>query len=57
MIHERMLSSKPSFYQFEWDAIVCVDRRYVDFLKKAFPEGKIYVIPHPYNKWTVGDKI
>lgn len=57
VIHERMLSSKPSFYQFEWDAIVCVDRRYVDFLKKAFPEGKIYVIPHPYNKWTVGDKI
>lgn len=57
VIHDRMLSSNPSFYQFEWDAIVCSDKRYVEFLKEAYPEEKIYVIPHPYNKWRAGDKI
>lgn len=57
VIHDRMLSSNPSFYQFEWDAIVCNDKRFVEFLKKAFPEEKIHVISHPYNQWKVGDKI
>jgi len=37
VIHDRMLSSNPSFYQFEWDAIVCNDKRFVEFIKKAFP--------------------
>lgn len=57
VIHDRMLSSNPSFYQFEWDAIVCSDKRYVEFLKKAYPEEKIYVLPHPYKEWRIGDKI
>ena len=57
VIHDRMLSSNPSFYPFEWDAIVCNDKRFVEFLKKAFPEEKIHVISHPYNQWKVGDKI
>lgn len=57
VIHDRMLSSAPSFYQFEWDAIVCNDKRFVEFLEKVFPEDKIHVIPHPYNEWKGGDKI
>lgn len=57
VIHDRMLLPNPSFYQFEWDAIVCNDKRFIAFLKKAFPEEKIHLIPHPYNEWKVGDKI
>ncbi len=57
VIHDRVLSSNPSFYQFEWNTIVCSGKRFVEFLKEAFPEEKIYVIPHPYNEWRAGDKI
>jgi len=56
VIHDGRLSPDPSFYQFEWDAIVCFDERYADFLKKAYPENKIFIIPYPCHPWNPGNK-
>lgn len=56
VIHDGKLSSDPSFYQFEWDAIVCFDERYAKFLRKAYPEDKIFIIPYPCFPWKPGNK-
>lgn len=56
VIHDNALSDDPSFYQFEWDAIVCFDERYKPFLKEVNPESKIRVIPYPCLPWNKGDK-
>lgn len=47
IIHDRAPSDDPSFYQFDWDRIVCFDMRYKEFLNKYFPEEKICIIPFP----------
>jgi hypothetical protein len=54
--HASRLPDDPSFFQFDWDAIVCFDSRYKDLLKEVFPEDKIYVIPFPCHHWLEGDK-
>jgi len=56
VIHDGRLSKDPAFYQFEWDAIVCFDKRYCKFLKTVYDVKKIHIIPYPahpiksYNK-------
>ncbi len=55
VIHDGNLKEDPSFYQFEWDAIVCFDTRYYDFLKLAYPEEIIHIIPYPCYPWNPGD--
>jgi len=47
IIHDVELSKNPSFYQFDWDAIVCFDERYRGFLREVFPKEIIHVIPYP----------
>jgi hypothetical protein len=47
VIHDGDLSDKPEFFKFEWDHNVCFDSRYYDFLKVAYPEGKLSIIPYP----------
>jgi len=56
IIHDGKLAPDPAFYQFEWDSIVCFDHRYKSFLKTAYPEDKIHIIPYPCYPWKVGDK-
>jgi len=56
VIHDGNLKEDPSFYQFDWDAIVCFDRRYFDFLKRAYPEEIIHIIPYPCLPWRPGDR-
>jgi len=56
VIHNGNLKEDPSFYQFDWDAIVCFDKRYYDFLKLVYPEEIIYIIPYPCLPWHPGDK-
>jgi hypothetical protein len=56
VIHDGKLSSDPSFFQFDWDGIVCFDKRYADFLKEAYPEEKIFIIPYPCHAWRPGNK-
>lgn len=47
IIHDGKLSSEPSFYQFDWDAIVCFDSRYREFLTRVYDPEKIHIIPYP----------
>lgn len=56
VIHDGKISSKPSFYNFEWDAVVCFDKRYKNFVKKKYPENKIKIIPYPAIPLTTGNK-
>ena len=56
VIHDNRPSGDPSFYQFEWDRIVCFDRRYEEFLKEYHPEEKICLIPFPCMPLQRGDK-
>lgn len=56
VIHDGNLSKDPSFYQFEWDAIVCFDERYKKFLMKAYDKNKICMIPYPSHPLKYGDK-
>jgi len=55
VIHDGNLKEDPSFYQFDWDAIVCFDRRYYEFLRQAYPEEIIHIIPYPCLPWRPGD--
>ena len=56
VIHDNGPSADPSFYQFDWDRIVCFDHRYEEFLKKCHPEEKICLIPFPCMPLRRGDK-
>lgn len=57
VVHEAELSAIPSFYQFDWDAIVCFDKRYEEFLARAFDKKSITIIPHPLYQWRPGDRV
>lgn len=56
VIHESGIPSNPSFYQFDWDRVVCFDERYKRFLTKVYPPELIEIIPHPLYPWRPGDK-
>ena len=56
VIHDGKPSSHQSFYKFDWDAIVCFDERYKNFLKTKYPEDKIWIIPYPSLPLNTGDK-
>jgi len=55
VVHDGQLKEDPSFYQFPWDALVCFDRRYYEFLRLAYPEEIIHIIPYPFHPWMSGD--
>ena len=57
VVHDSELSSNPSFYQFDWDRIVCFDERYKRFLTKVYPPELIEIIPHPLSPWRPGNKV
>lgn len=56
IIHDNAPSPDPSFYQFNWDRIVCFDSRYKEFLEKYHPEQKLCLIPFPCMPLRRGDK-
>ncbi len=56
IIHDNQPSSNPSFYQFDWDRIICFDQRYKAFLQKYHPEDRIQIIPFPCHPIKRGDK-
>ncbi|NQT33407.1 MAG: hypothetical protein HQ594_07035 [Candidatus Omnitrophica bacterium] len=55
VIHDGSLSEKPEFFKFDWDQAVCFDDRYYNFLKSAYPEGKLSIIPYPAYPLKTGD--
>jgi hypothetical protein len=54
--HDNSLSDDPSFYQFDWDAVVSFDDRFKELLLQAFPAEKVHIIPYPCASWEPGDK-
>ena len=56
VVHETGLPSDPNWYRFEWDAIVCFDTRFKEFMAKAFPAERITIIPFPCHPPQYGDK-
>ena len=56
VVHEGKSPEDPLYYKFDWDAIVCFDQRYKDYLVKFFSFEKIHVISYPYHKIELGDK-
>ncbi len=54
--HDNCLTDDPSFYQFDWDAIVCFDERFKKVLDQVYPNDLIHIIPYPCHPWTSGDK-
>ena len=56
VVHASKLPDDPSFFQFDWDAIVCFDSRYQDFLKQVYPKERIHIISFPCHRWLEGDK-
>ncbi len=56
VVHEGKAPEDPLYYKFDWDAIVCFDQRYKDYLVKYFSTERIYMIPYPYRQIELGDK-
>ena len=57
VVHEGKAPEDPLYYKFDWDAIVCFDQRYKDYLVKSFPAERIHMIPYPYRQLEIGDKV
>jgi len=55
VVHDGKLSTKPEYFKFDWDHVVCFDDRYYDFLKQAYPEEKLSIIPYPAFPLKRGD--
>jgi len=56
VVHEGGPSKDPLYYMFDWDAIVCFDERYVEFIGRYFPRDRIHIIPYPCHPYKPGDK-
>jgi hypothetical protein len=56
VVHETGLPSDSNWYKFDWDAIVCFDSRYKEFLVKVFPADKIAIMPFPCHPPEYGDE-
>lgn len=56
VIHDGRLSEDPSFYQFDWDAIIGFDERYMKFLREGYPTELLHQIPYPCHPLHIGDK-
>jgi len=56
VVHEGKAPEDPLYYKFDWDAIVCFDQRYKDYLVKSFPAERIHMISYPYHPLKLGDK-
>jgi len=56
VVHEGKPPKDLTFYKFDWDAIVCFDERYREFLRNIYPEDKIKIIPYPCHPLMPGDK-
>ena len=56
VVHEGKSPEDPLYYKFDWDAIICFDQRYKDYLVKSFSAERIHMIPYPYHQIELGDK-
>ncbi len=56
VVHEGKAPDDPLYHQFRWDATVCFDQRYKDFLVQSFPSETIHMISYPYYPRAFGDQ-
>jgi hypothetical protein len=56
VVHEGKAPDDPLFYKFQWDAIVCFDDRYREYLVRSFPAEIIHMIPYPYHPLDLGNR-
>jgi sulfur relay (sulfurtransferase) DsrF/TusC family protein len=56
VVHDSELSEDTSFYQHDWDALVCFDIRFKNMLTRVYPEEMIHIIPFPCTGWDPRDK-
>ncbi len=57
VVHEGRPPQDPLFYKFDWNAIVCFDERYRQYLVDFFPKEIIHIIPYPCHPLRLGDKV
>ena len=57
IVHEGKAPKDKVFYEFDWDAVVCFDQRYREFLKDIYRDGIIKVITYPCHPIMQGDKV
>ncbi len=57
VVHEGKAPDDPLYYKFDWDAIICFDNRYRDYLVQSFPKERIHIIPYPCHPFEPGDKV
>jgi hypothetical protein len=57
VVHEGKAPDDPLYYKFNWDAIVCFDNRYREYLVRSFPKERIHTIPYPCHPYKPGDKL
>jgi hypothetical protein len=55
VVHEYNLGHSP-FADFDWDEVVVFDERFLDFVSRAFPRGRINVIPYPCHPISEGNQ-
>jgi len=56
VVHEGKAPEDPLYYKFDWDAIVCFDQRYQEYLVRYFPAEIIHIIPYPCHPLKLGNK-
>jgi hypothetical protein len=56
VVHEGKAPEDPLYYKLDWDAIVCFDQRYKDYLAKSFSAERIHMTPYPYHPLELGNK-
>lgn len=56
IIHDNKLSPDPSFYQFNWDKVIVLDKRYKKIFENIYPEKKIEIVPYPCGFWEKGNQ-
>lgn len=56
VVHEGKAPDDQLYYKFDWDAIVCFDHRYRQYLVQSFPPEKIHLIPYPCHPFQPGNQ-
>ncbi|MFQ6617439.1 MAG: hypothetical protein ACE5QV_02015 [Fidelibacterota bacterium] len=56
VVHEGKPPEDTLYYKFDWDAVVCFDGRYQEYLERYFPDEIIYTIPYPCHPLKIGNK-
>jgi len=57
VVHEGRPPRDKIFYEFDWDAVVCFDERYKNFLRDIYRKDRVRIIPYPCHPIRHGDRV